>query len=218
MIDIEAVRNLAKQALSVSMPLNDNDMRLWYRAERINRCVQFICRMPELSARNFTIDHFCLEAAAYFNESSLLIESDNKNDLERIAALSAEFAEDHLSDAVSETKLKKITLIIVESYDRVPRLTEAMVLSDARNLNEIGLTGIFVEFSKFVSCGKGLADLIENWHKKMDYRYWQARIEKDFLFESVRRIAEQRLSDADQLISRLEAELMVQDAHQMALD
>jgi hypothetical protein len=103
-------------------------------------------------------------------------------------------------------RTRKIRQIIRESGFGRAEMKEAMILSDARNLDDMGATGIFSEFKRYVMGGKGVGEAINLWRVKMDYRYWEARLKDSFHFESVRRLACQRVEAAERFMRQLEEE------------
>src|SRR4030043_184233 len=82
------------------------------------------------------------------------------------------------SHIIAGPKIEKIGKIIVESANRFTEMIEAMVLGDARNLEDMGAVGLFHEFRKYVIHGKGVADVLDSWRRKIDYRFWQARLKE----------------------------------------
>ncbi len=167
------------------------------------------------------IAHTALLSATYFSDAGLarylnmsrqekqLTFSEAFNDglLDYCTAV----VEEKLTGVFVKTKIEKINRIIGESRDNTTKMTEAMILSEARNLDDMGAVGIFNEFKKIVSEGKGVGDILQIWERKIDYRYWQARLEKSFHFESVRKLAEQRLASAEYFMEQLKVETNSQD-------
>jgi hypothetical protein len=90
-----------------------------------------------------------------------------------------------------------------------------MVLCDARNLDDIGAVGIFNELRRYIIGGKNVSDALKVWKRKKDYQYWQARLKEGFRFESVRKLAEQRLSTAKQFMDQLKLESEFNNAASM---
>ena len=91
-----------------------------------------------------------------------------------------------------------------------------MILSDAQNLDDMGATGIFNEFKRHVAQGKGVTDALQSWKKKIDYRYWQARLKESFRFESVRKLAQQRLSATEYFMNQLKIEHSAKDLEELS--
>ena len=228
MAELDIVKDLAKQALTIPTLTGDFDNSLWDRAQRLVRNVEHICRLPELGKTSLQIDRFSLYAATYFSDAGLarhlktketggksVISNTNGNDL---LDFCTQIVEEKLEDAIDKTKIKKINRIITESCSRFTRMTEAMILSDARNLDDTGATGIFNEFRRFVSHGKGASDALKGWERKIDYGYWQARLKEGFRFEAVRKLAEQRLAAAEYFMNQLNVENTAQDLGELTIE
>ena len=131
---------------------------------------------------------------------------------------STQVVSDKLSGALAGPKIDKINKIIIESGDRFTDMVEAKILSDARNLDDMGAVGIFNEFRRYVVHGKGASDVLESWKKKVDYRYWQARLKESFRFESVRKLAAQRFSAAEYFINQLTVENSAKDLEEIIIE
>ena len=69
MSEIDVIRQIAQQSLSVPTLAGIQDNWLWDRTLRILRNVEHICRMPELTDNNTSVDRFCLIAATYFSDA-----------------------------------------------------------------------------------------------------------------------------------------------------
>jgi hypothetical protein len=228
MSELEAVRKIGRQALMVSGPMAGFGACLWDRAERLVCTVEYICGLPELVRGGLQIDRFCLIAATYFSDSGLALclatgereaaEVLSNANGEELLDLSARVVEERLAGVVEKARIDKINRIITESGGRFTKMAEAMILSDARNLDDMGTAGIFNEFGRYFIGGKGVRDVLQSWKKKKDYRYWQARLKEGFRFEQVRRLAEQRLSAAEFFMKQLEAETEAQDLEEVSVE
>ena len=71
MCELDIIRDLAKQALTITTPTGDIDSFLWDRGQRLVCNVEHICRLIEAAKTNFQIDHFCLKVATYFSDAGL---------------------------------------------------------------------------------------------------------------------------------------------------
>jgi len=227
MSQVNIVRELARKCLTIATVTSDLDKSLWDRALRLVRNTEYICLLPELTVATVQIDKFCLTTGAYFCDAGLASRIEQGDGSVRFAPseaeskdlldLSAQLAADKLKGIVEASRIDKIGVIITESGDRFTRMTEAMVLSDARNLDDMGAVGIFNESRRYVFDGKGPSDAIHSWKKKVDYRYWQARLKEGFRFEQVRRIAERRLVAAECFMNQLKVETDALDLEQLAV-
>lgn len=216
MSELDIVTDLAKQALTIPAPGGNSDRYLWDRAQRLARNVELICRLPELHKLVTQIDRFCLMASTYFSDAGLaqylkfdktganpIAHSADGNDL---LDLCTEVVGRALGGHIDQVRVNNINRIITESQRHSARMAEAMILSDALNLEDMGAVGIFNEFRRGFIGGKGISDAVQLWKRKIDYQYWHSRLKESFRFDAVRRIAEQRLAAAKSFMNELEAE------------
>ena len=131
---------------------------------------------------------------------------------------STQVVADKLSGKLAEGKIEKINKIITESSNKLTEMPEAAILSDARSLDDMGAVGIFNEFRRYVVQGKGVTDAIDNWQRKIDYRYWEARLKESFRFESVRKIAGRRFHAAEFFMKQLSIENHAKDLEEVVLE
>lgn len=228
MSEMDVIRQLAEEVMKIPTLAGVNDNWLWDRTLRILRNTEHICRMPELAERSVPTDRFCLIAAAYFADAGFARWADVEDTSSRLVLsdvsqtdlrdFSTQIVNDRLTGAVAGPKIEKINKIIVESANRFTEMIEAMILSDARNLEDMGAVGLYHEFRKYVIHGKGVADVLDSWKRKIDYRYWQARLKESFRFESTRKLAEQRFSAAEYFMNQLQVEHSARDLEELLLE
>jgi len=228
MSEIDVIREMAQQVLTVPTLAGTADNWLWDRAQRLVRNVEHICRLPELAEANLAVDRFCLTAATCFSDAGFARYADPEDTAARLVLadvtlgdlldFSTQIVSDKLSGALAGPKIDKISRIIIESGNRFTDMTEAKILSDARNLDDMGAVGLFNEFRRYVVHGKGASDVLDSWQRKVDYRYWQARLKEGFRFESVRKLAAKRFSAAKYFMDQLGAENSASDLEKMILE
>lgn len=228
MSELDVIRQIAQQVLNVPTLTGIQDNWLWDRTLRILRNVEHICRIPELVDQAMSIDRFCLIAATYFADSGFAHFTDAEDVSARLVLadisqtdlcdFSTQVVSDKLSGALAGPRIDKINKIIVESSNRFTHMTEAMILSDARNLDDMGAVGLFNEFRRYVIHGKGVSDIIESWKRKVDYRYWQARLKESFRFRSVQVLAEQRFGACEYFMNQLRVENTARDLEELLLE
>jgi len=228
MSELDIVRETARHALIITGAGGSFDGFLWDRAQRLVRNVGHISRLPELNKPGLQIDHFCLLTATYFNDAGTARYLESRHTRGRMKNFnhnndgmldsSAQIAEEKLASIINPAKIKTATRIIIESGDHFTNITEAMVLSDARNLDDMGVAGIFNEMRRCAADGKTVSDALQTWKRKTDYRYWQARLKEGFRFESVRKLAEQRLSAAESFMNQLRLEHLAEDLEALAVN
>jgi len=227
MAEMDFLRDLAKKTLTVPIPSTKLDHYFWGRAQRLVRNVEYICQLPEIINANLPIDRFCLIAATYFNDAGLADQfkkekngtkfSVNGGNDDELMDICAQVVEEKLQPHLDQARIKKIIRIIAESNSHLTRMTEAMILSDARNLDDMGTTGIVNELRRYIIEGKCVSDLLQIWKRKIDYGYWQARLKESFRFQAVRKVAEQRLSTAKYFMNQLEAEIKAEDLEELSI-
>ncbi len=177
--------------------------------------------MPELAEQAISIDRFCLVAAAYFADSGRVYFAGNQKATRKwppadvtnaeVYNVSMQTVLDKLANVTTSTRIDKINKIIGESFNRFTDVTEAMILSDGRGLEDLGATGLLGTLRKQLIDGKGVSDILESWKRKIEYGYWQARLKESFRFAAVRAIAEQRFAAVEQFMNQLAMENTVGD-------
>ena len=228
MSETDVIREIARQVLTVPTLAGTEDNWLWDRAQRLVRNVEHICRLPELAEANLAVDRFCLTAAAYFSDAGFARYADPEDTAARFVLadvtlgdlldFSTQIVSDRLSGALAGPKIDKINRIIIESGNRFTDMTEAKVLSDARNLDDMGAVGLFNEFRRYVIHGRGASEVLDSWQRKIDYRYWEARLKEGFRIESVRKLASKRFSAAKYFMMQLGTEHSAKDLEDAILE
>ena len=77
---------------------------------------------------------------------------------------------------------------------------------------------IYNEFRRYVIHGKGVSDVLESWKRKVDYRYWQARLKESYRFDSVRKLAERRFGATEYFMNQLDVEHGARDLEELVLE
>jgi HD superfamily phosphodiesterase len=201
MAGIDTIKEVARQILSAA----GQGGWLWGRAERIVGNIGGICRLSEIVEANMAIDMFCLTAAGYLADVGPASGSEEASSEE-----SARIIAERLGGVLDGNKIDKINLIIGQAGDCHSKMTEAMILSDAMGLDDIGVAGIVNSFYRNDSSGDD-SDVTAGWRRRLDYGYWDARLKESFRFGSVRVIAEQRHSLAKKFVEAFEVERSADD-------
>ena len=230
MSNLDSVMNLAKQTLTISTSTNEADNWLWDRAQRLVRNVECICQLPELAKADLQIDRFCLTAAAYFSDTGMAYYLKRQKATGKSAAighnnnsqahleLSVQIVEEKFAGCLDEMRIRKISRIISESGSHLTQMIEAMILSDARNLDDMGAVGTLNELRRSIGQGKGAGEVLQSWQRKIDYRYWQARLRESFRFEAVRNLAENRLATTEYFMNQLRVETEALDLKELTAE
>lgn len=221
MSKLEAVKEIAEAALTIRSHPGCSDFFFWERAKTMADNACCIYALPEVVDSAGALDSFCLLTAAYFHGAGLVQYLKSKNgqliqllssaNSDHLLDLCTEVVAKRLAGVIASRKIDKVNRIIAESYSNTTQVLEAMVLSDACNLVEMGAFGVFNEFRIYLIAGKGIDNALKGWKSKLDYGYWRTRLKDDFHFESVRKLAEKRLKAADLFMKQLKTETEAQD-------
>ncbi|MCK5564802.1 MAG: hypothetical protein KAJ07_06110 [Planctomycetes bacterium] len=210
MIENDDIIEIAKQVLLSRAFDGQTDNWLWDTAERIERNVNFICQSTEIQRANLAIDLFCLKAAVYFYQTGLIQAAGSSDalylDLAELTRLSTLVVTEKLSKVVDTKRIQKINDIMIQACEKNTRLNEAKILSDAINLDDIGSVGIFNQARTGALHKKSISQLLNNYKKKADYGYWQARLNESFHFKNTAKIANKRFAIMTAFMQNLEKE------------
>ena len=216
MSELDAIHQVAQETLTVPALSGGRDDWLWDRTLRILRNIEHICRLPELAEQAISIDRFCLVAATYFADSGLAHFTGNQKAAGQyppadatnvdLCNVSTQTVSDKLAGIITGTRIDKVNKIITESFNRFTDVTEAMILSDGRGLEDLGAAGLLGALRRQLIDGKGVSDILESWKRRIEYGYWQVRLKESFRFAAVRQIAEQRFAAVEQFMNQLAME------------
>jgi len=108
----------------------------------------------------------------------------------------AELLVNVLNGEAPEDLVARATALLREIPLRRPAADEAKLLADAVNLDDFGMTGLFLQAIQQARTGGGLSHVVEGWEKRTQYGYWDVRLKDSFHFDAVRRLARERLESA----------------------
>lgn len=228
MTEARQIQQIAKNLLCVRKPCGTLEQWLWDRACRIARHAEEICKITEIIESKVSIDRTCLEAAALFSDVGLFAYADAKGTKHSMAVLelsrpelrsfSAQILQEKLTSHYPKARLDRICQIIQESDNRYTQLPEARILSDARNLEDLGAIGVIQDLRRCMIQGKGISAALKSWKQKVDYRYWDARLKEGFHFESIRQLAEKRYLSAEEIMIQVQNEHNASDFKGLELE
>lgn len=228
MEEIERIRRFAEEVLTFQGPSGNPERWLWDKTIRIVRNAELISKLPELIKKGQPIDLFSLSAAAYLSDAGYQLYIQTKGSPLSQALLEVrgrqlrDYSIQRLNEkdaaALLKDKLDLVCRIILESESRNAQLTEAKILSDARLLDEFGAVGLLHEIRRLFLQGKGAGALLHGWDRKVEYRYWQARLKEGFHFQTVRGLAQNRFAFMEQFIRQLRKEHNAQDLQNIELE
>lgn len=205
------VVDAAMQLLILPGVRQSHDLWLWEHTQRVMQLARLLALLPE--AREIGGDQPNQDAvslAALFADAGWAVqvrrgELDHwavlnrpTNDVQREIGVGVlqERAAGHLSSELVEIAARAIR----ECNDRYSKLPEARVLSEAENLDEIGIMYVLRQFRQFTADGHSLDQLVVNWGRYLEYRYWDARINDCLRWETTRHIARERLRAVEQFM------------------
>jgi hypothetical protein len=119
----------------------------------------------------------------------------------------AELLLTHLSDPRDAALLERATRILRELPQRTPAAEESRLLADALNLDDFGVTGLFLQAMHLSRQHASVRQVADGYEKRRQYGYWEARLKDGFHFEPVREMARARLQHADRAAELLISEL-----------
>jgi hypothetical protein len=216
------IESLAKDAVFSESRDSREGKFLWDSVKRISRNTELVSNILEQENPDLKIRRSILKAGACFlslAELKLRISGGgfhNGDYREKASRYCSELVSEKLSRVMAASQISDVNSLIAESYNKKTRRVEAKIISDARNLDDVGLLGLFWEIRRSVLSGRSVSDVIAGWKRKMEYGYWQARLDEDFRFKQVRRIAEQRLDCAQSFMDCLEGEHNGQSVEKLA--
>jgi len=226
MTDLNVIKEIANKVLSIATLKGTPDNYLIDRSERILRHCGAISRLPEVT--NFKIDNECLHVAALFRDAGFAKYAAKEDQVARLVLadltdddlrdFSTQVVVENLTDLLNPRQVERVCAIITESGKRQTSLIEAMILSDARNVTDMGTVGIFSDMRRYVVHGRGVTDAMKSWNRKIEYEYWTARLRESFRFESVRTIAKKRLAQAQAFMEMLDQENKASDLEDLLLE
>ncbi len=226
MSDIRIIKEIAEKVLAIDSLKGTQDRYLFDRANRVLRHCGNIAQLSEV--KRFKIDNTCLNVAALFRDSGFArFARQDKRAVRMVLAdltdedlrdFSTQVVQENLNELLNPRQMERVCSIILESGNRKTSLIEAMILSDARSLDDMGATGIFNELRRYLIHGRSVSDAIASWKRKIEYDYWTARLREGFRFESTRELAKHRLEAAQQFMEELALENRAGDLEDMLLE
>jgi len=214
MADLSVIKEIVEQVLAVPTLKGTPDRYLIDRSFRVLRHCGGIARLAEV--QSFQIDHDCLNIAALFRDAGFARYANQEDRMARMVLadltdedlrdFSTQVVQEKLEDILNPRQMERVCSTIIESGNRDTTLIEAMILADARNLDDMGAVGIFNDLRRYVVHGRGVTEALTSWRRKIEYEYWAARLRESFRFDAVRKLAQKRLIVAENFMRQLELE------------
>jgi hypothetical protein len=217
--DLERVAALAQNILTIQDPGGVADSWMWERSDRIRRLSDKIMAFPEFS--DVRMDHVAVRVASWFAEAGWVVQhrggqldrwqmlSRATSDVQR--ELAATLLQEQVAHLLPGATLDAAADAIRRCNLRDTEMPEAQVLSEASNLEDVGIVNLTRQIRVNAAEGRGLERLLTTWQRQREYQYWDARIKECFRLDRVRAIARQRLAAVDRFMEGLDIELSMRD-------
>jgi len=219
MAEVEPFVERAREVLVGRSPLGREDTFLFDHSMRVMRLALKIADFEDLSDRR--VDRLCLTAAALFHQAATVrLEEERRTSTvyaaatmtaEEVKDYSAELAGDRLKDLLSPRQIDYVQEIIRQTHNAGTELAEAIILSDADNIDDIGALGVWRSLRRMLLEGYGIGEAIASWEHRQQYGYWTARLRDSLRLSGSRRLAEPRLAAARAFMQQLAREHEVKD-------
>lgn len=191
-----------------------NDLWLWERARRVGYLTQMLALLPEAhEIGGDQPDQAAVALAGLFADAGWAVQvnrgevnhwqvlSRPTNDIQRELGVGA--LQDCAAALLPPETVALAAGAIRECNDRYSKSPEARVLSEAENLDEIGIMYVLRQFRQYQAEGRPLEQLLASWTRHREYHYWDARINDCLRWETTRHIARARLEAVGQFMTAL---------------
>jgi hypothetical protein len=221
---LKPVVAVAKNLLILPGDGPSDDLWLWEHAERVMRLGQMLALLPEVrEIGDDQPDQTAVAVAALFADAGWAVQvrrgelkpwqvlSRPTNDIQRELGVGA--LQDHVPQLLPAETVETAIQAIRECNDRYTRLPAARALSEAQNLDEIGVMYVLRQFRQYQAEGRPLEQLVRSWRRQLEYRFWEARINDCLRWEATRHLARERLKAVEQFMSALARDREASDVH-----
>ncbi len=215
----ERLNAVARHVLTIECPESRVDLFLWEHSLRVARIARLLRHIPELA--NLELDDSVLTAAALFHDAGWAdqfrtgqvkreqILTRPTTDMQR--ELGAVLLQENLASILPAKAVRSAADAVRECNRRNTEMLEARVLSEAENLDEVGLLYFLRLFRQYQFEGRPLGDLVQSWQRQQEYQYWEMRVNDGFRFETTKSLARERLKNVNLLMDTLASDHGVLD-------
>ena len=201
----------ARALLALPVPNGTLDVWLWEHSLRVTRLARLLAALPEVGGERPSDE--VLTVAALYHEAGWAVQVLD-GEIERARVLSRPTSDlqrdlasvalgERASELVDAQTLRLAGETIRQCNRRDSELPEARVLSDATNLDDIGVLYMSRQIRQCHAEGRSIEDLLRNWERLRQYDYWEARINDCLRFETARAIARSRLEAVGPFLAAL---------------
>jgi hypothetical protein len=223
---LDAVGLAAKEYLVYLGANGAPDLWLWEHSQRVMNSAAMLAMLPDVGEE--TPHRQAVALAALFHDAGWAVQvRENQippwlvlnrptSDLQR--ELGAGLLLERCAKLAQRETLELAAEAIRQCNDRRSALPEAQVLSEAENLDEIGITYVLRQFRQLQAEGRQLEQLLLSWARQREYRFWDARINECLRWETTRRLARERLNAVEIFMSALARDREGSDVRRILLD
>ncbi len=204
----EVIRKRARADLILSSDRGEADLFLWEQSCRVAESARLIAGLPEVAAQ--VPDELASFIAGLYHAAGWAVRCRHgevtRYDVllspisESIAEMGANLAEKSLGGIVPQDSLERAIRAVRFRIDRNVEFIEAKIVAEAENLEEFGLTPLWIAIRRGMLEGKGVSALLESWRRKQEYHFWPARLNDSFRFALVREMARERLASVERFM------------------
>ena len=210
----DAIWSRARADLLIKTEQGPYDLFLWEHSVRVAQNARSIAQLAEV--RSTSPDEAAVFAAALYHEAGWIVRfRDGEIPREEILIRSMSFPHREQGALMLERSLAKLlpadslahaSQAIRTLDDRNMESIEGKIVADADNLDEFGVLSLWTTIRRGTVEGKGIQAVIDTWHRRREYRCWDARLKDSFRFAPVRAAAKRRLANFERLMRELEDE------------
>ncbi|MBI4718789.1 MAG: hypothetical protein HY763_13360 [Planctomycetes bacterium] len=201
----------ARSDLVIVTAEGEEDVFLWEHSARLARSALVIAALA--GVREQTPDALAILAAGLYHDAGWTLRF-QEGAVSRGEILSRPLSAAHrepgvrlmeqaLFGLVPPPSLERAAKAIRSLHDRALLTVEGRVLGDAENLEEFGLLSLWPAIRRGTHDGKGVQAVIDQWDRRREYQFWNARINEGFHFTQVRDVARRRLESYQRAIEEL---------------
>ncbi len=219
----DVIFSRARADLVTATEHGDEDVFLWEHSVRVAQSARRIAELPVV--QDASADQPAIVAAALYHDAGWIAQL-HKGEIQRNEILlhtaseaqrdqGALMLERSLAGLLPRESLVRASRAIRTLNDRDSESIDAQVVCEADNLDEFGVLSLWLTVRRGAIEGRAVQALIDTWHRRKEYRFWEARLNDSFRFAAVRAVAEKRLEQFEHLMEDLERQHKCAD---LALD
>lgn len=212
MANSDAIWNRARVALTVVDERGQEDSYLWEHSRRVAQCALLIACLP--GVRNQKPDEAAVLAGGLYHDAGWIMRL-REGEIERNQILSRPGTETHrelgaglmqrdLEGLLSPESIRTAAQAIQTLNEREINTIEGQIVTDAENLNELGVLSLWPIIRRGADEGRDVEYVLKTWRRQREFRFWDARLKDSFHFDAVRTLAQHRLESFGRLMGDLD--------------